>query len=69
MEKSMTDVAELYDVLINEEHQYSIWPSGKELPAGWLRVDKSGEKRECLDYIRENWKDMRPLSLRKSRTS
>ena len=27
---------------------------------------KSGSKAECLDYIKEVWTDMRPLSLRKS---
>jgi MbtH protein len=28
-------------------------------------VGKSGPKQECLDYIKEVWTDMRPLSLRK----
>ncbi|NJM21306.1 MAG: MbtH family protein, partial [Richelia sp. RM1_1_1] len=26
---------------------------------------KNGLKQECLDYIKEVWTDMRPLSLRK----
>jgi MbtH protein len=65
MEKIVADVAELYDVLINEEQQYSIWPSDKVLPLGWVKVSERATKDECLGYIREQWTDMRPLSLRK----
>ncbi|NET30968.1 MAG: MbtH family NRPS accessory protein [Cyanothece sp. SIO1E1] len=54
----------LYNVVINHEEQYSIWPVDKEIPYGWQAVDKSGPKAECLAYIKEVWTDMRPLSLR-----
>lgn len=57
--------AVLYDVVVNEEEQYSIWLVGKEIPAGWRAVGKQGEKQKCLDYIKEVWVDMRPLSLRR----
>ena len=32
---------------------------------GWTDAGKSGTKEECLNYIKEVWTDMRPLSLRK----
>jgi MbtH protein len=54
-----------YDVVMNHEEQYSIWPSYKTMPLGWTGVGKSGRKEECLKYIEEVWTDMRPLSLRK----
>jgi uncharacterized protein YbdZ (MbtH family) len=54
-----------YNVVMNHEEQYSIWPVGRELPLGWSTVGKSGPKPECLEYIKEVWTDMRPLSLRK----
>lgn len=54
-----------YNVVINHEEQYSIWPVDKEIPLGWKAVGKSGQKDECLAYIKEVWTDMRPLSLRK----
>lgn len=54
-----------YDVVINHEEQYSIWPTYKDMPKGWKAVGKRGKKQECLDYIDEVWVDMRPLSLRK----
>jgi MbtH protein len=57
--------ATIYNVVVNHEEQYSIWPVDKDLPAGWRSVGKSGSKQECLDYIKEVWTDMRPLSLRK----
>ena len=54
----------LYKVVVNHEEQYSIWPSGRENPVGWLDAGKIGPKAECLAYIKEVWTDMRPLSLR-----
>ena len=54
-----------YQVVVNHEEQYSIWPASRELPLGWQAVGKEGTKQECLDYINEVWTDMRPLSLRK----
>lgn len=56
----------IYIVVINQEEQYSIWPECRhQLPSGWHDVGKHGTKQECLDYIKEVWIDMRPLSLRK----
>lgn len=53
-----------YKVVVNHEEQYSIWPAGQENALGWQDVNKEGTKEECLSYINEIWKDMRPLSLR-----
>jgi MbtH protein len=55
----------VYQVVVNHEEQYSIWPLDRELPLGWSNAGKSGLKSECLAYIEEVWTDMRPLSLRK----
>jgi len=63
-ERSSNDDGE-FDVVVNHEEQYSIWPSGRELPAGWTKVGKGGKRAECLAYIEEVWTDMRPLSLRR----
>ena len=58
--------ATVYDVVMNDEEQYSIWPSDRELPLGWRLEGKTGSKKECLDHIEQVWTDMRPLSLRQS---
>lgn len=55
----------VYKVVVNHEEQYSIWPADRENPLGWNDAGKSGNKAECLAYIKEVWTDMRPLSLRK----
>jgi len=55
----------IYNVVVNHEEQYSIWPADWENPLGWKNVRKGGLKQECLEYIKEVWTDMRPLSLRK----
>lgn len=56
----------IYKVVMNDEEQYSIWPADRENPVGWRNAGRQGSKSECLDYIKEVWTDMRPLSLRKS---
>ena len=53
-----------YVVVMNDEEQYSLWPSEKALPAGWQAVGVSGTEDECIAYIEKVWKDMRPRSLR-----
>lgn len=55
----------IYQVVVNHEEQYSIWPQMREIPAGWRAEGKVGNKQECLDHIKQVWTDMRPLSLRK----
>jgi MbtH protein len=62
---SFDDDETVFNVVVNHEEQYSIWPEYKEIPAGWRAVGKAGKKKECLAYIDEVWTDMRPLSLRK----
>ena len=55
----------IYRVVVNHEDQYSIWPADRENALGWHDAGTSGTKQECLDYIKEVWTDMRPLSLRR----
>ncbi len=55
-------------VLINDEGQYSLWPTFKDVPAGWTTVGPRGARQSCLDYIEEHWTDMRPRSLAEQMT-
>jgi MbtH protein len=50
-------------VLVNDEGQYSLWPSFKEVPAGWTVTGPQGQRQVCLDWIEATWTDMRPRSL------
>jgi MbtH protein len=53
-----------YQVVVNEEEQYSIWRVGKDIPHGWRPDGTRGSKKDCLAHIERVWVDMRPLSLR-----
>jgi MbtH protein len=46
-------------VLTNERGQYSLWPFFIQVPSGWTSRAEGG-RQDCLDYISENWIDMRP---------
>jgi MbtH protein len=48
-----------FHVLTNERGEYSLWPFFIQVPAGWTSRAEGG-RQECLDYIAENWIDMRP---------
>ncbi|MFI9450700.1 MbtH family protein [Amycolatopsis sp. NPDC052450] len=58
-----------YQVLINDEEQYSLWPSEKEIPEGWRATGHRGSRQECMDHVDEVWTDMRPRSLRERMAS
>jgi MbtH protein len=52
-----------YLVLMNDESQYSLWPTFIDVPVGWRVVHPQDTRQACLDYIDEHWTDMRPQSL------
>ncbi|MFG5382291.1 MbtH family protein [Yoonia sp. R2-816] len=54
-----------YQVLVNHEEQYSLWPSFKEVPKGWEQVGPVGSKEACLAWVEEVWTDITPLSVRR----
>ncbi|MFD3041626.1 protein mbtH [Mycolicibacterium conceptionense] len=51
-------------VLINDEEQHSLWPSFAEVPAGWRKVYGEANRSDCLEFVEQNWPDIRPKSLR-----
>ncbi|MDP9793796.1 MbtH protein [Catenuloplanes nepalensis] len=51
-------------VVINDEEQYSVWPSDRDLPDGWRAEGTEGTRDQCLAHIDLVWTDMRPRSLR-----
>ncbi len=63
MTNPFEDEDAVYHVLINDEGQYSLWPTFVAVPDGWMIVHASDSRAACLDYINKNWTDMRPRSL------
>jgi MbtH protein len=53
-----------YQVLVNDEEQYSLWPAHLEVPAGWRPDGMTGTRDECSAHVDTVWTDMRPKSLR-----
>lgn len=53
-----------YQVVVNDEEQYSIWFADRPLPDGWRAEGTKGAKSACLDHIERIWTDMRPRSVR-----
>lgn len=53
-------------VLINDEHQYSIWPELLPIPAGWTLSQGPMSRQLCMDWLVKHWTDLRPYSLRQA---
>jgi MbtH protein len=53
-----------YQVVLNNEEQYSIWDAHREPPNRWRADGFTGTKQECLAHIAKVWTDLRPLSVR-----
>jgi uncharacterized protein YbdZ (MbtH family) len=51
-------------VLINDGEQHSLWPVFADVPAGWRVVFSEADRGACVDYIEQNWADIRPKRLR-----
>ncbi|MEV8226799.1 MbtH family protein [Streptomyces sp. NPDC079167] len=52
-----------YLVLVNDEGQHSLWPAFAEVPGGWTVAHQEDTRQACLDYVEQNWTDLRPKSL------
>lgn len=63
MTNPFEDETGTFYALVNDEGQYSLWPSFAEVPAGWTVVYGEATREACLGYIEQTWTDMRPLSL------
>jgi len=49
--------------LVNDEGQYSLWPTFADVPAGWRIAFGEDTRQACLEHVRQTWTDMRPKSL------
>lgn len=59
-----TGAVKTFQVVINNEEQYSVWAADREPPDGWRTDGFTASLQECLAHIAEVWTDMRPLSAR-----
>ncbi|SNQ52015.1 Antibiotic synthesis protein MbtH (modular protein) [Frankia canadensis] len=60
-----TEHEQRYQVLINQEEQYALFPEGLPAPRSWVPAGFSGTEDECIAHVDAHWADTRPLSLRR----
>lgn len=54
----------IFFVLVNNEEQHSLWPVFADVPDGWRMVFGGADRAACLEYVEQNWSDIRPKTLR-----
>ena len=62
-ENPFDDETGTFHALVNDEGQYSLWPSFAEVPDGWDTALEETSRAKALAFVEENWTDMRPKSL------
>ncbi|MYR08783.1 MbtH family NRPS accessory protein [Gordonia sp. SID5947] len=63
MTNPFDDTEGVFFVLVNDEGQHSLWPEFAPVPEGWRIMHGPAGHDDCLAYVEENWRDMRPASL------
>jgi MbtH protein len=63
MTNPFEDESASYHVLVNDEGQHSLWPGFADVPAGWYVTHPPDTRSACLEFIEQEWTDMRPASL------
>ncbi|GKQ40461.1 MbtH family protein [Streptomyces sp. A012304] len=63
MNNPFEDQDATYLVLVNDEAQYSLWPTFADVPDGWSVAHPEDTREACLEYVERTWTDMRPKSL------
>ncbi|BCY11525.1 MbtH family protein [Actinoplanes sp. L3-i22] len=54
-----------FQVLVNDEEQYSLWPAAIDVPGGW-RIVHDGDRAACAAWVEATWTDQRPRGLREA---
>lgn len=57
------DPENTFEVLQNDEGQYSLWLVGLDVPAGWKAVYGPSSREDCTRFVEEVWVDQRPTTL------
>lgn len=45
--------AATHQVIVNEQHQFVVWPTRRRLPHGWHYLGKEGSRGELDVYLRQ----------------
>jgi MbtH protein len=52
-----------HQIITNDELQFVVWSSRRQLPPGWRYVGKSGSRAELALYLREMLVETLPMPL------
>ncbi|SOJ55237.1 Enterobactin biosynthesis protein YbdZ [Mycobacterium simulans] len=58
------DDNDTFFVFVSDEEEHSLLPVFAEVPDGWRMACGEATRTEYMDYIDQNWADIRPKSLR-----
>ncbi len=63
MGSATRDNEESHQIITNDDLQFVVWSSRRQLPSGWRYVGKSGARAELTLYLREMLVETMPSPL------
>jgi MbtH protein len=53
MDRENRDLRATHQVIVNDQHQFVVWPARRRPPLGWRYVGKEGTKAELTFYLQQ----------------
>ncbi|MGI5467559.1 MbtH family protein [Streptomyces sp. CA-132043] len=51
------DAEDRFLALVNDRHEYALWPATARVPAGWSVAHGPAGRGDCLELIERSWTD------------
>lgn len=55
--------AATHQIIVNDDHQFVVWPYRRKLPRGWRMVGKEGTQDELKFYLQQMAVETMPAPL------
>ena len=52
----------LFGIVVNDEHQFSVWPTHRRLPPGWSYTGPTGTRAEMQAAVRQQFVETVPAT-------
>ena len=53
---------EAFGIVVNDDHQFSVWPTDRSLPPGWHYTGPTGTQAEMVNAVRQQFVETVPAT-------
>ena len=52
----------VFGIVVNDDHQFSVWPTHRRLPSGWSYTGPTGTRAEMHEAVRQQFVETVPAT-------